>query len=278
MKRIGFIVIGLLVPVMLFSQKPGEDGLAEAEGQLYNLYEWLYTFQDDQQRLQMNDTVLSTFESVLSSYGSFDYPFDSLKRIGKLYSPDHSFRIITWNIPWQDGTHSYYGFIQLPVKKENRCEVIRLIDRSDEIEDPEHQELSHDRWFGVLYYNIVMHRHGGLKFYTLIGFDYDDRFSNKKIIDVLTFENGTPVFGKPVFEPEGGGNLQHRLIYEYAPDIVMTLRYDQRYRLIVLDHLSPIEPVFKGNHKFYAPDISYDGYKWKKGTWRYQPDIDVRNR
>jgi hypothetical protein len=42
--------------------------------------------------------------------------------------------------------------------------------------------------------------------------------------------------------------------------------------------LSPIEPELAGHLRFYAPDFSYDGYKWKNGMWIHRSDIDVRNR
>ncbi|MBL7112301.1 MAG: hypothetical protein ISS19_10220 [Bacteroidales bacterium] len=273
-----FTIVGLFISIWVLGQTAGENYLPEAELRLYNQYEWLYALQDKDQRMQLNDSILFSFESVLISYESFEYAFDSLKRTGRIYSPDKKFRIITWNIPWQDGTHTYYGFIQYPLKKEKRCEIIPLIDQSHEIDDPENTELFAGTWFGVLYYDILLNKSSGQKYYTLLGFDFNDRFSNKKVIDVLTFEHDLPFFGKPIFETEKGGDLQHRLIFEFAPDVVMALRYDPRFKMIVLDHLSPIEPVFEGNYKFYAPDFSYDGYKFKKGIWRYQPDIDVRNR
>ena len=278
MKRAFFIVVGFLISFGIFAQTAMENDLADDELRLYYQFERMYALQDDDQRMQLNDSILFGFESVLSSYGSFDYAFDSLKRIGRKYSPDQKFRIINWNIPWQDRTHTYYGFIQIPLKNEKRCEVIHLIDQSHEIEEPESAVLDAGTWFGVLYYDILLKKSFGQKYYTLLGFDFNDRFSNKKVIDVLTFENGLPLFGKPIFETEQGGDRQHRLIYEYAPDVVMALRYDPRFKMIVLDHLSPIEPVFEGNFKFYAPDFSYDGYKFKKGIWLYQPDIDVRNK
>ena len=277
MKRFLLIITGIVVSAWIFAQEV-ENFLAVTEVGLYDAYELLYAMQEDGQRSQLNDSILIAFDSVLKSYESFDYAFDTLKRIGKVYSPDRKLRIFTWNIPWQDGTHTYYGFIQVPVRKEKRCEVIHLIDQSHEIENPEHTELFSGTWFGALYYDILVNRFARKKYYTLLGFDYNDMYSNKKVIDVLSFDNGVAMMGKPVFEPEKGGERQHRLIYEFAPDIVMALRYEKRYKMIILDHLSPIEPVFEGNYKFYAPDFSYDGYKWKRGVWKYYPEVDVRNR
>jgi len=63
---------------------------------------------------------------------------------------------------------------------------------------------------------------------------------------VLTFEdNNTPVFGRPAFRIEG--KLKNRVIFEYAEDVVMTARYNKENKMIVFDHLSPIEPALKNN-------------------------------
>ena len=39
------------------------------------------------------------FARMLQQYESFEYPFDTLKNIGSVYSPDQRLRIFTWNIP-----------------------------------------------------------------------------------------------------------------------------------------------------------------------------------
>ena len=186
----------------IFGQEEQHGRLAEAEVSLYNQFEQMYSVRDDQLRSQINDSILSDFESVLTIYESFDYSFDSLRRTGRIYSPDRKLRIITWNIPWQDGTHTYFGFIQYPVRKAKRCEAVSLKDHSGEIKEPENAELGATNWFGALYYGILVNKFAGKKYYTLLGFDINDRLSNKKIIDVLTFEDTIIKFGKPVFEPE----------------------------------------------------------------------------
>ena len=57
----------------------------------------------------------------------------------------------------------------------------------------------------------------------------------------------------------------------------MGLKYDERFKMIVFDHLSPIRPELAGDYKFYGPDFSYDGYKFENGFWVYMPDLDVTN-
>ena len=55
------------------------------------------------------------------------------------------------------------------------------------------------------------------------------------------------------------------------------LRWEKKKKMIVFDHLSPAAIRYNGIYEFYGPDFSVDGYKFKKGKWRYFNDIDVRN-
>ena len=250
--------------------------IVKTEIDLYNKFTALHKYADEAQKDMVNSNILEELESLLALPMSFNYPFDSLRWIGKIYSPDLKFRLITWNIPSADGTHTYYGFIQIPQKKGKPCLVIRLKDRSLEINTPETDILSAETWWGALYYEIIMNKNKGVRMYTLIGLDLNDRYSNKKVIDILTFnDDNVPVFGLPVLQMDG--KTKNRVIFEFAEDVVMTIRYNGDSKMIVFDHLSPIEPALRNNPRFYAPDSSYDGFRFRKGIWEYVPDLDIRN-
>ena len=276
MNRIILISMFLFIFFMVYPQEYQESELSAAEEWLKEKFEELYTIPSDLDKENLNREILDTIESVLHNPDAFGYPFDSLRRIGKVYSPDHKIRFITWNIPAPDGSNTCYGFIQCKQKRKKPCLVFRLSDRSDEIRNPETSILDPNHWWGALYYDILLKRSKGNKLYTLIGFNPHNRYSNKKVLDVITFnQEGQPSFGFPLFRSEK--DIYHRQIFEYSPDVVMSLRYEPGLKMIVFDHLSPIEPALKGNYRFYAPDGSYDGYRFRKGIWEYHPDVDVRN-
>jgi hypothetical protein len=152
-----------------------------------------------------------------------------------------------------------------------------LKDQAARLEDLVHKETGTDNWPGMLYYQVLRHKAGRSIIYTLIGYHFNDRYSDKKIIDALLFnDEHEPVFGAPVFQTEE--EIQHRVIFEYSGEVVMAVRYNPDVKMIVYDHLAPIEPELIGHFRFYAPDFSYDGYRWKSGIWVHQSDIDVRNR
>ena len=57
----------------------------------------------------------------------------------------------------------------------------------------------------------------------------------------------------------------------------MMMRYIPELDMIVFDHLSPSRPEYAGDLRFYGPDFSYDGFKFIKGVWVLQSDLDLRN-
>jgi hypothetical protein len=276
MNRVIAVSMFLFLFSMVYTQAYPESVIATAEEWLKERFEELYSIPSDLDKENLNQEILDTFESVLHNPIVFGYPFDSLRRIGKVYSPDHKIQLITWNIPASDGTNTCYGFIQCKQKRKKPCLVFRLIDRSGEISNPETSILDPNHWWGALYYDILLNRSKGSRLYTLIGYSPYNRYSNKKVLDVITFDQDRqPSFGIPVFRAEE--TIYCRQIFEYSQDVVMNLRYEPGHKMIICDHLTPIEPAFEGNYRFYAPDGSYDGFKFRKGVWEYQSDIDVRN-
>jgi hypothetical protein len=243
---------------------------------LDSLFNSLYNAGNNSERERINNEIIIKFEKVLSIKESFSFPFDSLNNIGKILSPDKKLRLFTWNIPFSDGTHKYCGFIQYYPPKAKDFNVYRLIDTKPGIDLPEEKILSDTNWFGALYYEIVEARHEGITYYTLLGFDFNNLLTSKKIVDILYFSNDTiPVFGKPVFNYQD--KLLNRIIFEYSSKVSMSLKYNKNLKMIIYDHLSPSKPSYKDHYMFYGPDFSYDGLEFRNGTWNEIRDVDVRN-
>ena len=248
-----------------------------AEDSLKQLFQKLYLQESDQEKISVNKDILEYFSQVLSDRESFQFTFESLDMIGKLIAPDRSFKIFTWNIPMEGFTNEYHGLIQRAGRKMEECQVFRLSNETRLDKGMLDNSYTHEQWPGALYYEVLRNKHGGNVFYTLLGFHFNDRFSDMKIIEILTFnKEGKPIFGKPVFNtPEG---KLHHVLFEYSGEAVFSLHYNSKLKMIIFDHLSPIEPELAGHPRFYVPDLSYDGYKFHKGFWEFQEDLDVRNR
>lgn len=247
----------------------------------------LYTTQNDADKKKYNQQLVNTFERALSTENSFDYSFDSLNDIARLTASDKQVRIINWNVHYSDGTHEYFGFVQNKFSQTKKKGLFRkettnsiklhpLTDKSNTIKNPETTISDNKNWFGMLYYTIIVKKAKKQTYYTLLGWDGNDKISQKKIIDILTFDgNGNPRFGADIFNmPKKNPK---RVIFEYAASCTMSLRYNTKKDSIVFDHLAPENPLLEGQYQYYCIDMSYDGFGFKNGKWNYGADLNITN-
>jgi hypothetical protein len=271
------ILILIWMPVSgLFPQNEDTALIYEYEQRINELFNDMSRYNNDSKREKINDEIVTKFEQVLNIEGSFSYPFDSLKNIGKIVSKNNKLRIYTWNLPYMDGTHKYFGFIQYYPPKEKSFLLYKLIDNSDVYKSPENLIFTDTSWLGALYYEIVEKKYEGDIYYTLLGFDFNNLLTAKKIIELLYFkDNKFPVFGKPIFNYRN--RLCNRIVFEYSAKVTMSLKYNEDLKMIVFDHLSPSKPSYEGHFMYYGPDFSYDGLEFRDGIWHEIHDVDVRN-
>ena len=267
----------LLFPTIVLAQKPVEKQKLNAlEAELNAQREKILNAESDSQRVQANEAFISTLKEALDIPSSFDHPFTNIQKIGNLKSPDNFFRMFTWNLPFDDGTHKYFCFIQIEDKKKGNV-IYELQDESSNIENPEYKSLDNEEWYGALYYEIIEIKKGKKKYYTLLGWDGDTEFTNSKVIDVLYFSGSKykPKFGTPLFKRPG--KTARRIVFKYAEDAVMNLKYEAKQKSIVFDYLSPLKPLMEGKYEFYGPNgRRFDAYEFREGKWVYIPDVDAR--
>lgn len=228
--------------------------------------------ENDMERKNANYKFIKTMVNALKVSNSFLYPFDSVKTISIVNSPDNRFRILSWSIMNLDGSYRFYGTVQMntggPLK------MSPLEDYSPLLKNPEDSTLNNRKWFGAQYYKIIP-VYAAKTYYVLIGWKGNTVKSTKKVIDVLSFNNSEPTFGMPVFD--GNGKTRKRVVFEYSRQTSMLLRYVPEQNLIVFDHLAPPDAKEKNKPETFGPDLSYDGYKLKNGRWVYVEQLDMRN-
>jgi hypothetical protein len=149
-----------------------------------------------------------------------------------------------------------------------------LNDYSPALKNPEDSVTDNRKWYGAQYYKIIPVYSPRL-YYVLLGWKGFTDKSTKKVIDIISFNNGKPVLGLPVFD--GNGKTRNRIVFQYTKQASMLLRYVPEQNLIVFDHLVPPDPKLKSQHETYGPDLSYDGYKQKNGRWVFTENLDMRN-
>jgi hypothetical protein len=250
--------------------------LAKQQDSLTSLSEAIFAANDDLSRLEKNTVFVKHLITALKINGSFNYGFDSLKRISILKPSDNSFRIITWFIPMNDGTYRYYGTIQMPTSN-GELKLHPLNDATNSLADP-YAINSNKNWLGARYYEVVpMVVNGRQPYYILLGWKGNTVKTSKKVIEVLSFDKNEPVFGKNIFEVEKNKPLRNRVIFEYSKQNAMTLIWDKKVNMIVFDHLVPYEPNMVGKFEFYGSDLSFDGYKLNLGKLSLAENVPLRN-
>ena len=202
---------------------------------------------------------------------SFNYPFDSLTTISRLYSPDSLFRIFTWQVSRDADLHRRHGAIQMRTA-DGSLKLFPLIDRSIVIQNQEDTVTNNEWWIGAIYYKVIKKVYNNKNYYTLFGYDENSIRSTKKRIEVLTFdEKGSPVFGGKYFTFEKdtiNKPVQSRYTIEYKKNGNGRILYDDELDIIIYDHLisESNEPAKKFT---YIPDGDYEGFKWVNGKWQH---------
>lgn len=210
---------------------------------------------------------------ALQIKSSFEYPFDSLKSISILIPQDSSFKIFTWQLVIDDNTIRQHGAIQMP-SEDGSLRLFPLIDKSPQIDQPEQWISDNLSWIGAIYYAVKENVAFGKKVYTLLGYDENNFRSNRKIVEILTFENGKPVFGGAYFSFRGKANQPDiaRYIITYKKHTGPRLNFDEALGIIVMEHL--ISETGEPEKKYtYIPDGDYEGLQWMEGKWVYVPKI-----
>ncbi|HRP32420.1 MAG TPA: hypothetical protein PKV73_11030 [Agriterribacter sp.] len=220
------------------------------------------------ERFQADSMFTRMLVRALKVNHSFSYPFDSLQTVSRLYAPDSSFRIFTWQLVQDEASFRRHGAIQMKTA-DGSLLLFPLIDKTQQVDNIQGAVTGNTNWIGAIYYKIIQTSYQQKKFYTLLGYDEHSFRSTKKRIEVLTFDNGKPVFGGPYFSFEQDTvpkPVQYRFEIEYKKDGNASIKYDEELGMIIYDHLISKNDQ-PGKAYTYVPDGDYEGFKWVNGKW-----------
>ena len=242
--------------------------LKQKEDTLKNLSKSLIVDSLTAGRMRNDSLFVRTLVRSLQVKNSFYYPFDSIKGISKLYSPDSTFRIFSWSLSFDEFYSRQRAAIQFKTP-DGSLRLVPLRDFSEFSQKPTDSVRTKDTWIGAVYYRIIKNEYNGKNYYTLFGFDDNNIRSNKKWIDVLTFDNkNMPQFGGTFsFEKDTARRApQKRFFIEYKKEASTYVNYDEDMNMILVDHLvseteEPDKPYT------LVPDGDYEGFEWKAGKW-----------
>ena len=271
--QIAFLILWLLsFSQVALSQKITQADLKKLrakEDTLSEYSEYLNTDSLPEDRMIADSAFTKVLVRALQVKNSFYYPFDSVLGVSKLYATDTSFRIITWNINFDDYYSRQKGAIQFRTT-DGSLKLLPLRDVSEFTDKPQDSVRSRQNWIGSIYYNIIKTQHKGKNYYTLFGFDNNSAQSSMKWIEVLSFnEKNEPVFGGPFFSFEKDSvpkPPKYRLGLEFKKGARVLVNYIEDLGMILVDHLisESDQPELAWT---YVPDGDQEGFKWENGKW-----------
>ncbi len=266
----------LVFPAFLYAQDhkilPADlKQLKFKEDTLKDYAEYMATDTLEADRMVDDSIFTKTLVRALQIKNSFYYPFDSVLGISKLYAPDTSFRIFTWNLQYDDYYCRQKGAIQMRTGN-GTMKIFPLRDVSEFTDDPLDSIRSNMNWIGAVYYNIIKTQYKGKNYYTLFGIDNNSAMSSMKWMEVLSFnEKQQPQFGLPVFSYQNDSlpkPAKYRINLEFKKDTRVLMNYIDELGMILVDHL--ISEDNDDEHRWtYVPDGDQEGFKWENGKWMH---------
>ncbi|MBX3253527.1 MAG: hypothetical protein KF862_05245 [Chitinophagaceae bacterium] len=263
-----FLAGFLLLSGQLYAQSARQQVLQEKEDSLKTYAFDIVNAREAADRFRADSMFTRVLVRALKEPYSFSYPFDSLQPISRLYAPDSSFRIFTWQFVKDESVFRRHGAIQMRTA-DGSLKLYPLIDKTAVLDDINNIITDNENWVGAIYYRIIQTAHKGKQYYTLLGYDENSFRSTRKRIEVLTFDgNNKPVFGGLfTFDKDASPRkASSRFDIEYKKGGNGSIRYDEDLKMIIYDHL--ISENNQPEKKFtYIPDGDYEGFKWENGKW-----------
>ncbi len=234
---------------------------------------------NDTVRLEAGEKFQALVDSVLHTTTGPNLSFGQQKALSVAISDDEKVKAITWLIQTENGNkYRYYGYILQRGEKKDPWRVFRLQMNTaivrETIETLKSDSVS---WPGCIYYSVRHEKHKKKDYYLLLGWAPQSVYTTRKYIEPVVFSPARVTIGTPSIKI--GGRARTRLVFEYNAQATMSLRYNEKHNMIVMDHLASSDPrpESAGMYQLYGPDLSYDGLKFSKGQWILVRDVDVRN-
>ena len=184
--------------------------------------------------------------------------------------------VYSWNVELDDQSQRYGGWVAVADSKAPLGYQWTALAHDTQTDPTDDNRIHrHDHWQGGLYYAGVVTYDKSKPVYTVLAWDGADALTTRKWAETLETRNGRVRFGSPRFEmPQG---LRKRHVLRYANAVQATLRVESSPVRIVMDHLAPESPDFRGQYAFYGPTLSYDALEWRKGRWHWKKDVAAQN-
>ncbi|HPE39570.1 MAG TPA: hypothetical protein PLI77_00605 [Bacteroidales bacterium] len=299
MKKILVILWFISSSLTAFTQS--DEDFRFWEDSLKNLRFAVMRAPTEELRLSLNEDFMNLLESVLMEDHIFDFTWDSTSNFSVVTSPDNLFKIFTWFLVKDDYSYENFGFIHVYNQNRQKYILYPLYDRKNTLSYPEYEIADINQWYGAVYYKIIPLVDKKTTYYTLLGWNGNDIFTNEKIIEVLQFDlnsNSPVIFGAKVFK--GYTSKVARVIMKYSKNASLSLKYEnQKYQvntgkrdpktkkwiyevkssnMIIFDELINPENGMPNIPAFMVPESSLNqGFIAQNGKWQFITGVLGRN-
>ncbi len=233
----------------------------------------------DAVRIKFLEPFSTLLDSILRSPGGTELSFYQVRALSVANASGKQVKTLTWLVSLENGSnYNYYGYILYKTANSGETKIVRLHHQPDlPREELEILKGDSSNWIGCIYYDVHVERYKKKDYFLMLGWAPQNGFITRKIIEPLVISSTKVTLGVPVIK--AGGKAKARLVFDYNAQVSMSLKYNEKEKMIVMDHLSSSDPrpEAKGMYALYGPDFSYDGLKFSKGQWVLIKDLDVRN-
>ncbi|MBP1639794.1 MAG: hypothetical protein H6Q17_1377 [Bacteroidetes bacterium] len=235
--------------------------LSREEFSLKTLFGKLYQAPSDSLRSLLNDSICQQLNVSLQNDSSFEYAFDSLPYLGKVYSTDRKLRIYSWNYISTDGDYRFFSYFQFASHKL----VYLAQDRSGYLPEND-RTINAKNWYGALYYTAIPVSYQNEVHYILLGWSHYSSDLNFKVMDVLSIKENTLTFGLPLFIQNNQSS--YRVTLPYSSGHTLALQYDPKRNILIFSHLN--NNSTKENR---IPDESFSGFQLTSDKLIYKDEV-----
>ncbi len=187
--------------------------------------------QSDFARFEASEKFKQLLIFMISHEKGVELDFSEVKNLS-VQGPDNGkFKIYSWVVPKTNQSYECFGLLLSWNERIKRHIITELTDVKATTSAPERKVFRKGDWWGALYYEMIPVKSNGMNYYTLLGWDGNSAHSTRKVIDVLSLSStGQPSFGASLFS--GYGKQLKRVIFEYADNTQMVLRYERQAYII----------------------------------------------
>lgn len=264
-----YILLNTLSPPLKAQQ-------GDTETILYRLFEGIMQTNNPDTRISLNDSLTKIIDGYVRSDSIFSHRFSGLRNLGQIIAQDTKVKLVAWNLILPGGTNKYFLYIIHRKGNKKSLPVVTRLSGENLIQAPDTMKIyDPGNWYGALYYDIRSFRSEGRTHYLVLGLDFGKSRFSRKIIDVLSFdEGGNPNFGYLCFNRNGKQKM--RQVIEYTSDGVISLRMNSG-KAVIFDRVLPFSAGHEGQADNLGAGLAFDGYIFKGGQWHFRSNIDIKN-